>query len=818
MKQKFFLHDDWKFSLYNKNDFDKVPKGIFKPGSLYRAVVPGTIHTDLLKAELISEPFYSDNETRLQWIGDVDWKYRTTFNLPKKFSKDKKTFLVFEGLDTIAEIILNDQKIGDTKNMFRRYKFDVTGIIKERSNSLEIIFTSAVKYGKVQEAKYGKLPVALRSERIYIRKAQYSFGWDWGPTFITAGIWRPVYLLQQDEAAIEDFTFETLSIVKGKALAKLKVNFAGNVDPTFYVQITLTDGKQEIKYEEKLQSGLSELDKEIEIKNPILWQLNELGEPHLYELDIKIKKNGIVLDELKEKVGIRTVYLKLFEDDKYTFKFIINNKQVFLKGVNWIPADSFLPRVSEEKYRALLTAAKNAGMNVIRVWGGGTYESDIFYKICDELGLLVWQDFMFACAAYPEHEEFLENVAEEAAQNVLRLQYHPCIGIWCGNNENEWIWYKEQNDSFTNMPGYRIYHDLLPGIIKNLDRTRPYWESTPFGVNEDPNSQASGNRHQWDMWSAWTDYKKVKDDESLFVTEFGFQSPANLQTIIEVLPEDQKNSQSKIFEFHNKQVEGPERIFKFLSGHLPVRTELNDFIYLSQLNHGLALRECLQHWRLRFPITNGAIIWQLNDCWQVTSWSLIDSGLIPKLPFYLVKNSFKNIFAGFIENEDSVKIVVQNDTYNQFNGSFKVDFISLLKGKVEQSKEKKVKVEAVSQVIVNLIDNIEKIKSGQSIVIVTLMDKNKKIVHRNFLAGLEFKYLKLQKAKIEVKENKKNSIVTVSSDKLALFVNLSSNGKIFEDNGFIILPGEKITTGYKETEKVKSPGNMITVHALNNYF
>ncbi len=818
MKQKFFLHDDWEFSLNNKNDFDKVPKGVLKPGSWYDAEVPGTIHTDLLKDGLIPEPFYSDNETRLQWIGDVDWKYKTTFSLPKNFSKGKKTFLVFEGLDTIAEIILNSKKIGESKNMFRQYKFDVTGLIKEKNNSLELVFTSAVKFGKDQEARYGKLPVALRSERVYVRKAQYSFGWDWGPAFITAGIWRPVYLLQQDEASIEDFTFETISIENKKATAGLKLNFGGTVDSSLNVEIILKDEEQQLKFEERLRAGLSGLESEIEIKNPILWQLNELGEPHLYELDIKLKKNGNVIDELKEKVGIRTVNLKLFENDKHTFKFIVNNMPVFLKGANWIPADSFLPRVSEEKYRTLLTAAKNAGMNVIRVWGGGIYESDIFYKICDELGLLVWQDFMFACASYPEHEDFLENVAEEAAQNILRLQYHPCIGIWCGNNENEWIWYREQNDSFTNMPGYRIYHDLLPGIIKNLDRTRPYWESTPFGVNEDPNSQESGNRHQWDMWSSWTDYKKVNDDKSLFVTEFGFQSPANLQTISEVLPEDQKNSQSRIFEFHNKQVEGPERLFKFLSGHLPVRTDLKDFIYLTQLNHGLALRECLQHWRLRFPHTNGSIIWQLNDCWQVASWSLIDSGLIPKLPYYLVKNSFQNIFTAFIENENSADIIVQNDSYASFTGSCHVDIISLSKGKTEKSKEKKVKVGAVTKIKVITIDDLEKIKSGDSIIIVTLKDKNKNIVHRNFLTGLEFKYLMLPKAKVEVKENKRKNLVTISSDKLALFVNLYSNGKIFDENGFIVLPGEKITTGYKEAVKVKTTDSKIYVQTLNEYY
>ena len=818
MKRKFFIHDNWEFTLKNKLELELVPNGILKYGKWHNAAIPGTIHTDLLTNGLIQEPFYSDNEAKLQWIGDVDWRYRTNFDLPKDFSRDKKTYLIFEGLDTVTEIILNDQKVGETKNMFRSYKFDISNILKNKRNTLEIDFTSAVKYGKGQEAKYSRLPVALRSERVYVRKAQYSFGWDWGPAFITAGIWRPVYMQQQEENSIEDFTFDTISIEKGKAIVKLKVNFSDTVDASFKIQLTLKDKKREINLEENLQAETTEYEKEIDIKDPILWQLNELGEPHLYDLDIKLMKSGKLLDELNKKVGIRTVQLKLSEGSRDTFKFIVNNKPVFLKGVNWIPADSFLPRVGEEKYRALLSAAKNAGMNVVRVWGGGVYEGDNFYKICDEMGILVWQDFMFACASYPENEEFLENVAEEAAQNILRLQYHPCIAIWCGNNENEWIWHRETNSTYKNMPGYKIYHDLIPGIVKLLDSNRAYWESTPFGFDEDPNSQSSGNRHQWNLWSNWTDYKKVRDDKSLFVTEFGFQGPANYETIIDILPAEQRNSQSRIFEFHNKQVEGPERIFKFLSGHLPVRTELRDFIYMTQLNQGLALRECIEHWRMRFPETNGTIIWQINDCWPVASWSLIDSKLLPKLAYYLVKNVFKNIFAAFIDKGNSIDIIVQNDSYEHFRGNLSIDIVSIIKGNVENHKEKKIKIERLAKISVTSIDKSEKIKEGEYVVIVSLLDNNKNMIHRNFYIGIEFKYLKLEKAKVDLKENKNKSSVTITSSKIAFFVNLSSKGKVFEDNGFVILPGEKIKTNYNLIEGRKSSADKINIQMLNDYY
>ena len=402
--------------------------------------------------------------------------------------------------------------------------------------------------------------------------------------------------------------------------------------------------------------------------------------------------------------------------------------------------------------------AKEANMNVIRVWGGGIYENDIFYELCDELGLLVWQDFMFASAAYPEYENFLDNVAVEVAQNVIRIQYHPSIAIWCGNNENEWIWFQAHKESYKEMPGYKIYHDLIPGILKKLDPDRPYWPSTPFGNEEDPNSELSGNRHQWNMWSKWVDYKKVKTDQSLFVTEFGFQSPANYDTVLKILPEDQRNSQSKIFEFHNKQVEGPERLFKFLSSHLPVKLELIDFIYLTQLNQALALKECVEHWQGRFPLTNGSIIWQLNDCWPVSSWSLVDSDIIPKLSYYFVKRSFSNQFALILENNNEIFINIVNNAYEDFAGTCKLDIISSKDSKIRLAKSKKILVNRVSKQEVFSISNSDELKNGEEVVVITLEEKHKNILYRCLYSGVELKYLKLPEPGISIKEKRSEDL------------------------------------------------------------
>jgi beta-mannosidase len=815
LQQKYFLHDNWKFSLLKKDELKKTTKGTLKSGQWFNASVPGTIHTDLLAQDLIPEPFYSDNEDKLQWIGELDWSYKTTFNLPGNFDLNKQINLVFEGLDTIADIYLNDEKICTVNNMFLKHKYGVANLLKAKNNKLEIHFASAENFAMEQEKINGKVTVTHRSERVYMRKAQYSFGWDWGPTFVTMGIWRPVYLLQADEYSIEDFTFETLSVSESKAIVRLKAGVNEPLKSDIKLIVKVSDSKSYMEIEENSSVGSTEFITEFEIKNPVLWYPNGSGDSHLYDLEIELIRNNDILDKLTKKAGIRTVKLQLEENGKPTFRFIVNGGPVFLKGTNWIPADSFLPRVNDEKYRSLLTDAKDANMNVVRVWGGGIYENDIFYELCDELGLLVWQDFMFACAAYPESEIFLNNVAIEVAQNALRLQYHASIAIWCGNNENEWIWFQKSNSSYKEMPGYRIFHDLIPGILKTLDPNRAYWPSTPFGSDDDPNSELSGNRHQWDLWSRWVDYNAVKSDKSLFVTEFGFQSPANYETMLSVMPEDQRYSQSRIFEFHNKQVEGPERLIKFLSSHLPIKMELKDFIYLTQLNQGLALKQCVEHWQSRFPDTNGSIIWQLNDCWPVSSWSLIDSELLPKLSYYFVKRSFRNQFCCFSEKEDEISASIINNGNEQLKGNLSIDIINIKSSKIMLNKNKKIAVDKLSKQIIFNIPKSNELKDGEELVVITLEDNHNNIIHRNLYVGIELKYIKLPAPKLKLKEGRE--YIIISSDKLALYVTLQSVGKIFEDNGIIIMPGEKVTLKYTAKEKKKKASDPVSVISLNEY-
>ncbi|MEJ2634015.1 MAG: glycoside hydrolase family 2 protein [Calditrichia bacterium] len=816
MIRKFPLHDNWIVKLGSKRS---LPGELKFPAAGLHAEVPGTVHTDLLRAKLIPDPFYGANETALQWIHELDWIYETVFDFPDEFSYDSPVELVFEGLDTIAEIFLNGKLIGRCDNMFRTWHFAVQEVLKKSGNQLRIKFISPTAFGRQQEEKYGRLPVALQSGRVYLRKAQYSFGWDWGPSFPTMGIWRPVYLRQPERLRIENVRFHTASLSEDSAAVMVQVECAGSVAEKDRLFIKLHDGKHEIHRESDLQVSTS-IEQIFDIPDPELWWPNGEGEPHLYRLRVELRdENHNLLDEWEKQVGIRTIALQTVEREKPVFRFIINGKPIFMKGANWIPADSFLPRITPEKYNSLLKAAKVANMNMIRLWGGGIYENDLFYETCDELGLLVWQDFMFACAAYPEHEEFLENVREEIRQNTQRLQYHPCIALWCGNNENEWIWYQEQKRPVDEMPGFAIYHQHIPEILKRLDPLRPYWPSSPFGKDDDPGSPDSGNRHQWNLWSKWVDYAEVKEDRSLFVTEFGFQGPANRQTLEKAVPENACSPQSALFEFHNKQAEGNERLFRYLAGHLPVSAAWEDFIYLTQLNQAMALKTCLEHWRGFCPNTWGALVWQLNDCWPVTSWSLIDSELSPKISYFFVKSAFSDPFIHFLQREGDFVIELRNEAPGKFEGSLQIDLFSAGEGVALSGRRLPFCLKGGQNSGIYTFPERELRSQHDRILIVTLFDQNNQRLQRNFYPEARWKYFRMPdpEIRLEVSDEAEKQQLVLSADKLACFVDLEYEDFTFSDRGFFLLPGEGRYVEFKGRHSDQINLQDIKIFTLNRF-
>jgi len=601
--------------------------------------VPGTVHTDLMANKVIPDPFRRTNENDVQWVDKQQWVYRREFTVPASFLAEKAVQLFCGGLDTYALIMINGRRAGVTSNMFVEHRLNVKRLLKEGKNTIEILFDSPVTRSKALEAKHGPLRVALEPHRVYVRKAQYSFSWDWGPKLTTSGIWRAIALQAYSGGRLARPFARVVSLNRREAVVELTAEIERAGDTHLSMRVTVAGEGLFIEDVMHLRGNRGRC--RIRIPDPKLWWPNGMGDQPMYKAIFSLVRDGEDVDDVAVPFAIRTVEL-IQERDREGKSFVIsvNGVKTFCKGADWIPCDSFIPRIADATYETLLGMAKEAHMNMIRVWGGGIYEQDVFYNTCDRLGLMVWQDFMFACGEYPDQPWFLRQVAEEAAEVVTRLRNHPSIVVWCGNNECEWLFCTENPDKTPDeMTGAAIFRDILPSACKALDGTRIYWRSSPFGGGF-PNDESNGTHHQWSVWSAWKDYREYEKDTARFVAEFGFQAPADIRTFAEVMLPGDLRVQSPVMEHHNKQVEGPERLYRFQAAHHQVGGDLDEFIYKGQLVQAEALKCAVEHWRRRKFNTAGSLFWQLNDCWPVSSWAVVDSALRPKAGFYYAKKFF----------------------------------------------------------------------------------------------------------------------------------------------------------------------------------
>ena len=662
MTKVFSLNGGWKFRAIDR--YGKLPPACRKALHWMKAVIPGTVHTDLMSGKIIHDPFYRTNELDVQWVETQQWEYRRDFTIRDDFLREDRIFLVAEGLDTYGSIRINGRPVGTTANMFITHTFDVKKLLRRGTNRIEIVFDSPTMRSRKLEQRYGPLQVVLEPHRVYVRKAQYSFGWDWGPKLTTSGIWRNISLRAYSGGSLRNPFVKVLHVDRKSALLEISVETESLNSKACLIRSYVGGWDESVEREIPVVSPTTRF--QVRVKNPRLWWPNGSGSQPMYTCLLTLLQDGQELDQAEIPFAIRTIRLVQIKDaEGRSFQIEVNGVKIYCKGADWIPADSFLPRIPDEKYQTLLQLSRNAHMNMIRVWGGGIYEDEKFYTLCDELGLMIWHDFMFACGEYPKETWFMNQVRSEAQQVVQRLRNHPSIVLWCGNNECEWLYCTEHpGASPDDMTGSKIFRELLPQVCRTLDGTRPYWRSSPFGSGF-PNDESNGNHHQWTVWSYWKDYKEYENDRARFVSEFGFQAPANRRTFEEVTRREDRHPQSPVMEHHNKQTEGTERLLRFQAAHYRLTDTFDEFIHQGQLVQADALKYAVEHWRRRKFLTAGSLFWQLNDCWPVSSWAVIDAALRPKAAYYAAKRFFQPVLLSFKRGKEGIECWATNDLFEE---------------------------------------------------------------------------------------------------------------------------------------------------------
>jgi len=760
----------------------------------HKATIPGTVHTDLFQNQLIPDPFFGNNEKQLQWIENENWEYETHFTLSESELKNQNIDLEFEGLDTYATVYLNGKVVLEADNMFRKWSISAKSYLKIGSNHLKVVFHSAVQKGK-EAAK--QLSYTLpEKERVFVRKAQYQFGWDWGPRFVTAGIWKKVQLKFWNSAKIENIKYSQIQLNDKKAILEFTTEIY--VSKVKTIQLKINEKIETFN----LKKGKSKIKMQYEITNPKLWWCNGLGDANLYPFTVEISQKKQLLDAKKLNIGLRTIEL-IQEKDQVgkSFYFKLNGKSVFMKGANVVPPDSFLPRVSDATYFSLVENAKKANMNMLRVWGGGVYFDDAFYEACDANGILVWQDFMFACSMYPGDEKFVENVKQEVIDNVNRLQNHPSIAIWCGNNENDegwhnWGWQKQFNyskaDSTQIWNDYKkVFHEMIPQTLDSLlpKEKNIYWSSSPsigWGRKE---SLLQGDSHYWGVWWGKEPFEIYEKKVGRFMSEYGFQGMPNLETLQKVMNKEDLNFTSEAFKNHQKQPTGYETINEYMERDYVVPKDFEDYAYVSQLLQARGMKIAIEAHRRAKPYCMGTLYWQFNDCWPVTSWSSLDYYGNWKAFHYQAKRSFENLLFSVEEANDSYRIYIVNDDLNQYSGEFVIDLIDFKGTKLWNEKIIFIASENSSKIHFEISKKDFLAFNLKQAVLSVSFPPLEQIYSRYYF--FKPKDLQLVKPNIQIK-NIDEVTIEISSDVLAKDVFLSSENEVFfEDNYFDLLPNEK---------------------------
>ncbi len=803
------INEGWKFKearLYN----------------WYPAEVPGVVHMDLMKNKIIEDPFYRLNERSVQWVDKEDWIYETSFRC-EDVLKCNNQLLDFKGLDTYADVYLNDSLVLKANNMFREWKVDVKNILKGGDNQLRVYFHSPAK---IDVPKWEALPYHLeagndqsangglldRKISVFARKAGYHYGWDWGPRLVTSGIWRPVYIVGWNEAKINDVQLIQKQVNKSKAMLQSIVEvLADNAVKSANVLIT-ANGKKVASKTVSLKKGINSIPIDYTMSNPRLWWTNGLGEPYLYDFKTSVSINGKTEDVKAEKIGIRSLKL-ITQKDKYgtSLYFELNGEPVFMKGANYIPCDNFLPRVTYQVYEKTIQDAANSNMNMLRVWGGGVYEDDNFYNLCDKYGILIWHDFMFACSLYPADNEFLANVKEEAIDNVKRLRNHPCMAVWCGNNECQdgwfgWGWKKQyekqgQQIADTIWDQYqKQYFEVLPEVVKEYGGGISYRPSSPFAFKDTASDGKNGDSHYWGVWHGNHEpigyYNK---ERSRFFTEYGFQSFPEFESVKIYAPEERDHDiYSEVMLSHQRAETFANRMInQYMLQEFKKPKDFEHFLYVGMILQGDAIKIAMEAHHRDMPYCMGTLFWQINDCWPVASWSSRDYYGRWKAVQYFAKKAYRQILISPYLRNDSVTVTLVSDNRKPVKGQLEIKAMTL-DGKVlfEQKQNLTAKANASVLVFDKPLSELTKGEKKENVIVYTAFTADGK-TYDNVGFPVKQKDMDYKKPNIskQITPAKDGFNVTLKSDTFARGVFMSINGidNFFSDNYFDLLPGKEKT-------------------------
>ncbi len=823
------------------------------------AGVPGVVPTDLLAHKLIDDPYFRDNERKLQWVGLTDWEYRTTINMTPSQLAHKHLELVFDGLDTFAEVSVNGRPVLHADNMFRTWRVDVKPLLHAGDNQVTVVLRSAVEtmLPKVK-AMAVKLPTVAQIVPVsedgvptdpYVRKAPYSYGWDWGPRFVNEGIWKPVHLVTWDDVRVDALTIRENHVDAEVALLEAVVK----VQADHAMQVTVSasgallpepgidlrgDGPVNASRSVRLVPGSNDVVLPVEVEKPQLWWPLGYGRQSRYGFTASVSTGALTLGNIATRTGLRSVELRRDKDEiGRSFTFVINGVPVFAKGADVIPFDNFTPRVTPARHREILEAARDAHMNMVREWGGGYYESDDFYDIADELGIMVWQEFMFGGEMVPGGTAFRENVQKEAVDQVMRLHNHPSLVLWCGNNEIEtgWDHWSDRQDFKKTLTSRQqqtvwqdyllVMHGVLQSVVATLDPEVPFTPSSPHAeYDTEPDVQTDGDMHYWQVWGNSTPIAAYKDITPRFMSEYGFQSFPAMATLQAVTVPEDLRLDSPVMQAHQKNTGGNERIKHYMEQEYPTPRDFAAFVYVSQVQQAEAIRTAAEHLRSSRPRTMGSMYWQLNDVWPGPSWSSIDYyGRWKALHFY-AKKFYADLLVVPDRHDGVVDTTLVSDLQHAVEANLEVTLMDFAGHQLSRS-EHTYKVPAASAVSVSHVSEAALLQTADRAGTVALftLRVGGEVVSARTLYFAPVKELHLPPAKIEttLADGAAGTVlVTLRSEALARNVALEFKDPAVKlsDSFFDLLPGRPVTITVSGSAGVEAVRRAMTVRDLQQAF